>query len=115
MAGGVATCRLSLVALLCGLSACSAPEASLPEGTAAPALRTHPHWSTDTGDLTPRACELLAAIEVTPESPTLAELLPLPPGVIAAVPPPPATIRVWRRGLDGSTASCSGRVDVIPF
>src|SRR5687767_12736545 len=28
---------------------------------------------------------------------------------------PPATIRVWRRGLDGSTASCSGRVDVIPF
>ena len=27
----------------------------------------------------------------------------------------PATIRVWRRGLDGSTASCSGRVDVIPF
>jgi uncharacterized protein (TIGR03382 family) len=28
---------------------------------------------------------------------------------------PPATIRVWRRALDGSTASCSGRVDVIPF
>jgi hypothetical protein len=28
---------------------------------------------------------------------------------------PPATIRVWRRGLDGSSASCSGRVDVIPF
>jgi len=27
----------------------------------------------------------------------------------------PATIRVWRRGLDGSAASCSGRVDVIPF
>ncbi len=27
----------------------------------------------------------------------------------------PATIRIWRRGLDGSTASCSGRVDVIPF
>jgi hypothetical protein len=27
----------------------------------------------------------------------------------------PATIRVWRRALDGSTASCSGRVDVIPF
>lgn len=26
---------------------------------------------------------------------------------------PPATIRVWRRGLDGSKASCSGRVDVI--
>jgi hypothetical protein len=27
----------------------------------------------------------------------------------------PATIKVWRRGVDGSTASCSGRVDVIPF
>jgi hypothetical protein len=26
---------------------------------------------------------------------------------------PPSTIRVWRRGLDGSTASCSGRVDTI--
>jgi hypothetical protein len=28
---------------------------------------------------------------------------------------PPATIRVWRRGLDKSTSSCAGRVDVIPF
>jgi hypothetical protein len=28
---------------------------------------------------------------------------------------PPSTIRVWRRGLDGSTASCSGRVDVLPL
>jgi hypothetical protein len=28
---------------------------------------------------------------------------------------PPTSIRVWRRGLDGSSASCSGRVDVIPF
>jgi hypothetical protein len=27
----------------------------------------------------------------------------------------PATIRVWRRKLDGSTSSCTGRVDVIPF
>ncbi|HVV86795.1 MAG TPA: SpoIID/LytB domain-containing protein, partial [Kofleriaceae bacterium] len=27
----------------------------------------------------------------------------------------PATIKVWRRGVDGSTASCSGRVDTIPF
>lgn len=26
---------------------------------------------------------------------------------------PPTTIRVWRRGLDGSTSSCSGRVDVL--
>jgi hypothetical protein len=28
---------------------------------------------------------------------------------------PPTTIRVWRRGLDGSSSSCSGRVDVIPL
>ena len=28
---------------------------------------------------------------------------------------PPATVRVWRRRVDHSTASCSGRVDVIPF
>lgn len=27
----------------------------------------------------------------------------------------PQTIRVWRRRLDGSTSSCTGRVDVIPF
>jgi hypothetical protein len=27
----------------------------------------------------------------------------------------PPSIRVWRRGLDGSTDSCQGRVDVIPF
>jgi MYXO-CTERM domain-containing protein len=28
---------------------------------------------------------------------------------------PPATIRVWRRSIDGATASCSGRIDVIDF
>lgn len=27
----------------------------------------------------------------------------------------PLTIRVWRRRIDGSTTSCTGRVDVIPF
>ena len=27
----------------------------------------------------------------------------------------PESIRVWRRGLDGSASSCAGRVDVIPF
>lgn len=35
--------------------------------------------------------------------------------IIAAGWQPPTTIRIWRRGLDGSSASCSGRVDVIPF
>lgn len=28
---------------------------------------------------------------------------------------PPATIKIWRRGVDGSATSCSGRVDTIPF
>lgn len=37
------------------------------------------------------------------------------PDALAAAWTPPSTIRVWRRGLDGSSASCSGRVDVIPF
>ncbi|HEU5058239.1 MAG TPA: N-acetylmuramoyl-L-alanine amidase, partial [Kofleriaceae bacterium] len=27
----------------------------------------------------------------------------------------PESIRVWRRAIDGSTSSCAGRVDVIPF
>lgn len=27
----------------------------------------------------------------------------------------PATIKVWRRAVDGSTDSCAGRVDVLPF
>ena len=28
---------------------------------------------------------------------------------------PPATIRIWRRSIDGETESCMGRIDVIPF
>lgn len=37
------------------------------------------------------------------------------PSALEAAWSPPASIRVWRRGLDGSSASCSGRVDTIPF
>ena len=33
----------------------------------------------------------------------------------AALSAPPRTIRVWRRSIDGASASCSGRIDVIPF
>jgi len=50
-----------------------------------------------------------------------ARALILSRGAADEVPPllrawaPPASIRVWRRRLDGSTASCSGRVDVIPL
>ena len=36
-------------------------------------------------------------------------------GARAALDAPPATIRIWRRSIDGATASCSGRIDVIPF
>ena len=57
------------------------------------------------GDLRPEALELLRAHDAG-EDPTES---------IAFAWTPPATIRVWRRGLDGSTASCTGRVDVIPL
>ncbi|MEM9195604.1 MAG: SpoIID/LytB domain-containing protein [Myxococcota bacterium] len=36
-------------------------------------------------------------------------------GTRASLESPPATVRIWRRGLDGSTRSCSGRVDVLEF
>lgn len=57
------------------------------------------------GDLRPEALELILAREAG-EEPAETEIYAWSP---------PATIRVWRRGLDGSTASCSGRVDVIPL
>ncbi len=57
----------------------------------------------DQGDLRPEARAIIDAGHPL-----------LPPGAIA-LGAPPATIRVWRRAIDGSTASCSGRVDVIPF
>jgi hypothetical protein len=57
------------------------------------------------GDLRPEARALIESRQAgEPE-----------PEVIAAGWQPPTTIRIWRRGLDGSSASCSGRVDVIPF
>jgi peptidoglycan hydrolase-like amidase len=34
---------------------------------------------------------------------------------VRGVAPRPGAIRVWRRAVDGSTDSCSGRVDVVPF
>ena len=55
------------------------------------------------GDLRPEALDLIEANETGAE-----------PEVIYAW-TPPTHVRVWRRGLDGSTASCSGRVDVIPL
>jgi len=58
------------------------------------------------GDLRPEAMALIRAHEAGDAEPA---------STIALAWAPPATIRVWRRGLDGSTASCQGRVDVIPF
>ena len=34
-------------------------------------------------------------------------------GRVTALAAPPATIRVWRRSIDGASESCSGRIDVI--
>jgi hypothetical protein len=69
----------------------------------------------DSGDLRPEARALLEAVEQAEASPSLAEAR----GQSSAKPEleltPPATIRVWRRRVDGSTASCAGRVDVLPF
>src|SRR5688572_13510718 len=67
------------------------------------------------GDLRPAASAILDAAIAHGDTFTLADargagLVTAPPSVTL-----PATIRVWRRGLDGSTASCSGRVDVIPL
>jgi hypothetical protein len=43
-------------------------------------------------------------------------LIPPPlPGTPSPAVVAPASIRVWRRAIDGSTASCSGRVDVVDF
>lgn len=33
----------------------------------------------------------------------------------AALEAPPETIRIWRRSIDGASASCDGRIDVIDF
>jgi Stage II sporulation protein len=92
-----------------GLAAC----ASAPADDSVPTQEAPVRWATgaelddDTsGDLRAGAFELIRARrdgEATPDSLT------------SLAWQPPSSIRVWRRGLDGSTASCSGRVDVIPL
>jgi uncharacterized protein (TIGR03382 family) len=75
-----------------------------------------------TGDLRPEAAAVLDAAATHGGPFTLDDARAigaapprhsLAPGALAF--DMPATIRVWRRGIDGSTASCSGRVDVIPL
>lgn len=75
-----------------------------------------------TGDLRPEALAILEATEVAGAPLTLGDLADLrmqdgAPVIDEALHAfnPPATIRIWRRGVDGSSSSCSGRVDVIPF
>jgi len=100
----------ALVAALCG---CDAPVdlAELTEGI--PADEVPERWAAGveidedlSGDLRPEALELILGREAGDEEPD-------EPRSYAWT--PPTTIRVWRRGIDGSSASCSGRVDVIPF
>jgi hypothetical protein len=57
------------------------------------------------GDLRPAAKALLDAQAAAPATPQK----------VSAKITPPTTIRVWRRSLDASTTSCTGRVDVLPF
>ena len=65
------------------------------------------------GDLRPEARELILARHQVGRQiaePVESSAAPLPLSLDV-----PTSIRVWRRGLDGSTGSCSGRVDVIPL
>jgi hypothetical protein len=58
---------------------------------------------------------LMAQIQARRDSPPpLADVRLTPPG-FAGTSALPKSIKVWRRGLDGSSASCSGRVDTIDF
>jgi hypothetical protein len=98
-------CTLAIAAT----AACDSPPA---QDEDVPASEAPERWSQGleldedlSGDLRPEARALIEARQSGDDSLE----------VIAAAWQPPTTIRIWRRGLDGSTASCSGRVDVIPF
>ena len=99
--------------LAAALVACNDTSDPAPIDDGVPADETPERWLAGTeidgdlsGDIRPEALELIRAREATPSEAQVPTLFAWQP---------PATIRVWRRGLDGSTASCSGRVDVIPF
>jgi hypothetical protein len=109
--------RTALQSVVCtvivaGLVACDGELDDVTEGV--PVDETPERWLSGaeidadlSGDLRPEARELIlrreAGLEDEEEE-----------GVILAW-QAPSTIRVWRRGLDGSSTSCSGRVDVIPL
>lgn len=96
---------------------CTVAVASLVACQSGEEISEHEHeperWSTGAdldddllGDLRPEALEIIRARHDGHD---------VVPSTLEAPWQPPTTIRVWRRGIDGSTASCSGRVDVIPF
>ncbi|HEY5949461.1 MAG TPA: SpoIID/LytB domain-containing protein [Kofleriaceae bacterium] len=97
------------VAIACS-GACNSPTDN--DGDEVPAAEAPARWAIGaeidddlSGDLRPEALALIEARQAGEDGLE----------VIAAGWQPPSSIRVWRRGLDGSSASCSGRVDVIPF
>lgn len=61
----------------------------------------------DDGDLRAEALMILAAAEEHPHGVSLADVF----GPSDTPEPLPTSVRVWRRGLDGSRSSCEGRVD----
>jgi hypothetical protein len=110
--------RAGLRTLVCSFvvaaaaSACSPePEAPSTEVDGIPTEEVPRRWIEGveidedlSGDLRPEALALIEAHEAGEE-----------PAPVFAAWTPPTTIRVWRRGLDGSSASCAGRVDVLPL
>jgi hypothetical protein len=71
----------------------------------------------DDGALRPEAQALLRAARAHPASEPFTMRHARALGLVRPGPAltTPSSIRVWRRGVDGSTSSCAGRVDVIPF
>lgn len=108
-AGGLRS--LVCTTLIATVGACTAPSEQHVETIADDELPER--WTSGvmadddlSGDLRPEALALIRArAEGGPD-------VDLDPDVAFAW-QPPSTIRVWRRGLDSSTASCSGRVDVL--
>ncbi len=99
-----------------GLGACNGSSSS-GSSDGVGAYEEPARWSTGSdvdedvsGDVRPEALELIRA-----RGEGAGEVVSAESGPVALAWTPPASIRVWRRALDGSTASCSGRVDVIPF
>src|SRR5690349_16376891 len=128
MSGRYARAWIGL-AVACGVALIAGPAVADPShsnhraaATSSGDPRTDP--DADTGDLRPAARAILATAGTTATPLTLGAarrrgLINEPPATTSDMGvetfDAPATIRVWRRGVDGSTGSCSGRVDVIDF